>query len=225
MRPLPLRKAGGAWRAVSLLGAVLALVLASAAAPPDLDGWRAARWGMSEADLREAFGQALKPLPGRWEYGDAYAEHALFDVALGGQTFTAYFQMNGESGRLQQVLLQGERTQATPLTYRKLLTALERRYGAPVSACAVPKAGGGPLAVEMTWRFPTTAVHATLLDFYTTAMVFEDPNIGIDPLTPYSKERRNNPQFLPRRVLVRFHPSDREDLMGRRGCLPIEDLD
>jgi hypothetical protein len=192
----------------------------SAAGPEDVPGWRGAGWGMTEAELEDAFGEDLAALPGRWQYGGAYATRALFGVPLGGIDFTAYFQMNARTDRLQQVLLEGLRRRAGPEAFAQLLDALEARYGAPDGTCVVPKAGGQPLLVEYVWTFPTTTVHATLMDFYTTSMFFEDPQAGTDPLQPLYERRRNNPRFLPRRVTVRLHPTDRTDLLSRLECVP-----
>lgn len=195
----------------------LALVPAPAggAAPPgDVEGWRAARWNMTEAELERAFGESLARLPGRWVYGDAYATRALADVTLGDARFRAIFQMNAASDRLQQVLLEPPRRPGQEAVFRSALDELRAAYGPPSGSCTVPRAGGGPLSVDLWWRFATTTVHLTFFDFYTRAMAFEDPNIDSDPLTPYYKTRRNNPQFLPRRALVRFHPTARPDLMS-----------
>jgi hypothetical protein len=196
---------------------VLPLVLASlrgAAQPLDLDGWRAARWGMTEAELEQAFGASLVRLPGRWIYGGAYATRALDDVKLATQRFRAIFQMNAQTNRLQQVLLEPIRQSGQEILFASTGAELRARYGPPSESCAVPRAGGGPLSVELFWRFQTTTVHLTFLDFYTREMAFENPNVDRDPLTPYYQTRRNNPRFLPRRTLVRFHPTGRADLMS-----------
>ena len=205
-----------------LLMIPLALVLLSvrgAAQPEDVEGWKAARWNMTEAELEHAFGETLARLPGRWVYGNAYASRVLEDVVLGDQRFRAIFQMNVDSDRLQQVLLEPLRRPGQEAVFRSTLGKLRATYGRPKKSCTVPRAGGGPLSVELWWRFETTTVHLTFFDFYTRAMTFEDPNIDPDPLTPYYKTRRNNPRFLPRRALVRFHPTVRSDLMSAT-CRP-----
>ncbi len=65
-----------------------------------------ARWNMTEAELEHVFGENLGHLPGRWIYGNAYATRALDGIILGDQGFRAIFQMNVDSDRLQQVLLE-----------------------------------------------------------------------------------------------------------------------
>ena len=77
----------------------------AAAARDDVAGWDATRWGMTEAEIESALGERVVRLPGRWLYGNAYADLAVEDVDVGGLQFTAYLQMNAESHRLQQVLL------------------------------------------------------------------------------------------------------------------------
>lgn len=186
-----------------------ALLLAAAAGPAvardDLSGWEGLRWGMTAAEIRDALGDRAAALPGRWLYGGAYAELAVENVEIGGLAFTAYLQMNAESDRLQQVLLERRRTGALPAAFEAALAALTETLGAPSADCAQAKAGGRPLDYEVTWRFPTTTVHAKFLDFSTTAVFTRDPEAEIDPLVIERKVRRNIRRFMPRRILVRYH--------------------
>jgi len=189
------------------------------AAPRDIEGWRGARWNMTEAELERTFGNSLAHLPGRWIYGNAYATRALGDVRLGNLRFRAIFQMNADSGRLQQILLEPLRRQRPDAVFSAALGELRKTYGPPSRSCNVPRSGGGPLSVEIRWRFPTTTVHLVFFNFHSRAMTSEDPNIDPDPLTPYYKTQRNTPGFLPRRAVVRFHATARTDLMpATAGC-------
>ena len=72
-------------RLLCLVISLLVLSKASGAAPADLEGWRGARWGMTTEDLSAIFGADLKPLPGRWDFGSAYADKALFDAKAQGR--------------------------------------------------------------------------------------------------------------------------------------------
>ena len=206
-----------------ILGLGLALGLSAlrpaAAAPADLAGWGAARWDMTTAELEAAFGARLVTLPGRWIYGGAYAERAILETRVGGLAFTVYFQMNEETGRLQQVLLERRQQNAGPGSFQILEEALEADYGPASEACLLsPK---DPVGLELLWRFSTTTVHATFLDFFSTSILYFDPSLDIDPLRPSSEERIVRRRTLPRRITLRFHPSDREDLMSkRRRCYP-----
>lgn len=198
---------------------VVALVFAGSAAwvdarPVDVKGWDAARWGMTEKDLKKSFGARLIRLPGKWVYQDAYATRAIKDVPLGDLRFRAIFQMNAKDGRLEQVLLEPERRTRQEAAFRSALAALRKTYGPPGRHCAVPGKDGVPLSVEYWWRFPTTTVHIVFFDFYTRAIPSEDPNLEHEPLAPFYWTRRNNPQFLPRRTVVRFHPTARSDLIS-----------
>ncbi len=215
-------------RTFATVGSLIALVLplwgfrgpdtASGAAPADVTGWRTARWGMTEGELVTSFGGELRRLPGRWQYGGAYATYGLFNHAFAGQEFTVFFQMNEQSHRLQQVLLEGGRRKASPASFTAVTSALARKFGPPSGRCSSLRADGVPAATRLWWRFPTTMLHAVFFDDYTGAIVFENPNVDIDPLTPYRETRRNNPRFLPRRILIRLHPSDRADLRGKPPC-------
>ena len=201
---------------VALAG--LGLAIGASAAGGDLPGWRAARWGMSESAISQAFGDGLRRLPGRQAFGGAYADLALPGIEIGGEPFTAFFQMNAGTDRLQQVMLRGMRRQPSERSRRAILSALRGEYGPESLLCTVPKAGGGELVVEHVWQFPTTTVHVSFLDFYSSAMAFEDPNSDRDPRRPFYERQRNAPSLLPRHTAVRFHPTARTDLLSAQGC-------
>lgn len=196
----------------TLLCGILALWARPAAALDDLPGWQDLRWGMTAAQIRDELGDRVTPLPGRWLYGGAYAELAVEQVELGGLAFTAYLQMNSGTHRLQQVLLERRRVGAVPSAYEKVVDALEVTYGPASAECAQAKTGGEPLDYQMTWRFPTTTLHAKFLDFSTTAVFSRDPEAELDPLVIERKVRRNLRRFMPRRILVRYHDAARGDL-------------
>ena len=184
------------------------------ARPADVEGWQGARWGMTEEALERVFGDRLARLPGRWHYGNAYATRMIEDVSIGGQRFRAMLQMNARTHRLQQVLLETVRRPGQEEAFHATLESLRAAYGAADGSCGVPRAGGGPLSLELWWKFPTTVVHLTFFDFHTRGIFSTDPNVDPDPLADWFERRRNNPRFLPRRTLVRYHPADRADLMA-----------
>ena len=200
-------------RPAAVLCALLALpTYAAATAGDDVPGWAATRWGMTSAEIQAVLGDRVIRLPGRWLYGGAYAELAVADVQVGGLGFTAYLQMNAETQRLHQVLLERRRSGAVPVAFERVIDALEARYGPPTEDCAQAKSGGRPLDYRITWRFASTTLHATFLDFSTTAVFSRDPQADHDPLIIERKVRRNLRRFLPRRILIRFHDSARLDL-------------
>ena len=216
----------GRGRFKRLLGLAIFCALAAdpaaAERPDDVAGWRGAAWGMDRAALEEAFGGRLTHLPGSWEFGGAHADLAIRDAAIDDVTFLALFQMNDDTGRLQQVLMERRRVGATPATFATVLDSLEVRYGPPDHSCTIPNAGRSTLAVEMIWVFPTTTLHATFLDFDTTAIQFREPGTFRDPLISARESRTIVRRFLPRRVLVRYHPTERTDLLSPPPCDPRE---
>lgn len=217
-------------RSVAGLAGALTLVLAGllfavpghAAAPSDLQGWRAARWGMDGAALDQAFGESIDRLPGRWEYGGAYATRGVLDIDIAGYRFNAFFQMNDGTDRLQQVLLEGLRQRATQTSHRRVIEHFRGQLGEPTQVCHAPRKTGDPEIVAVRWRFPTTTVHVGLLDFHTRAVMHYDPNVDtIDPRVPSYKHRIITRRSVPRRIIVRFHPADRGDLFGKLDCLTL----
>jgi hypothetical protein len=174
------------------------------------------RFGMTAADLEAALGVRLKRLPGRWGYGGAYAEHALADADVGGVPFAAYFQMSEETGRLQQVLFEHRGPRASAAGFAAVAAALAEAHGPPVETCAA--GGGGPAERRAVWRLASATVHAAFTDFRDPRLALSDPNRDADPLDRSLDRRRNNPRFLPRRIVVRAHPPDRRDLEGAFPC-------
>lgn len=184
---------------------LLAFAAGPAAALDDLAGWQDLRWGMTAVEIQRVLGDRVTALPGRWLYGGAYADLAVEDTDIGGLAFTAYLQMNTETDRLQQVLLERRRTGAVPAAFEAALAELTQRLGPPAGDCVQAKQGGQPLDYQVTWRFPTTTVHAKFLDFSTTAVFSRDPRAEHDPLIIERKVRRNIRRFMPRRIVLRYH--------------------
>jgi hypothetical protein len=207
-----------AWLAALASAVPVAAAAPALASPPaDVVGWRAARWGMTEAELEKAFGARLKRLAAPLHYGGAYARDMLPGVKIAGEHFTAFFQMNARSHRLQQVLLEHDRRRITPAGYLRLVDALEARYGEG-QICVPASAGGASKIVELVWRFPTTTVHASMIDLQSPNLLYEDPNTDLDVLQPSYERRRIVRRFLPRRIVVRLHPSGRKDLISEGRC-------
>lgn len=199
-----------------LLGLVVLLLLGSTSAgaqPTDVEGWQSARWGMTQDELVSAVPAEITVLPGRWEYGRSYADHAVMDAQVGGLAFDAFFQMNKKTDRLEQVLLERRRAGATPAAFGELLAALTDEYGQPSETCRQAKQGGEPQRHELIWRFPTTTVHASFLDFSSMEVLDRDPRPPSVPLAEtveerlrdFLDERRITHRFVPRRIIIRLH--------------------
>lgn len=205
---------GSAILGLSALFGLPATVSAAADLPTDLAGWQGTRWGMTDDNLKEIFGKRLEPLGGRLTYDGLHADRGVDGIRIGNVAFRALFQMSDDRDRLVQVLLEPEGKRPAQLLLRPVHDALRDAFGAPSTACVTPRAGGGPMTVEIVWQMPTTTVHLSLFDFRTQAIVSNDPNADPDPLTPYYKTRRNNPRFLPHRLVVRYHATERKDLIS-----------
>lgn len=204
------------------IAGLLAALLAggsTAAAPPsvDLPGWRAARWGMTDADLETAFGPTLATLPGRWVFGRAYAVRAVLGETIGGERFNAYFEMGARTDRLEQVLLERRGRGRLGAAFAAVRQALEAEHGPPHAVCTARQPGGAA-RVDLVWRFPTTTIHAAFVNLQGSALEYADPNRDPDPIRPNPDRRALSPRALARKLLIRYHPTARADLMGNRGC-------
>ncbi|NBC34283.1 MAG: hypothetical protein GVY13_16525 [Alphaproteobacteria bacterium] len=198
--------------------ACLAVARAYGAPPADVEGWRQARWGMDRAALEDAFGEALTALPGPWDFGPLYADRALFEARFAGLEFTAFLQMDRRDDALAQVLLERRDAAVTDAAYAELLDGLDAAFGPPDAVCRAYPEGRGPTILQARWDFPTTTVHASLLDFVTTGIAFYGTEGFPGPFETARDSRIIEPRALPRRILLRLHPAGRTDLLPRRGC-------
>jgi len=189
--------------AIAMAAALLLAPLSAFAA--DLTTLTAVRWGMTAGELEQALGNAANRLPGRWDFGQYYADTSVEDVEVAGLPFRAFLQMDRQSGRLAQILLERRGRQASPMVFEDIADALARQFGEPDEDLRNGNAAV-PASVRLVWRLPDMTINASFFDFRTSAIFSEDPNRRSDPLVPFAERQRNNPRFLPRRALIRFTP-------------------
>ena len=206
------------------MGVVLAAALLTAQfggsgrASEDVVGWRLAHWGMTVAELDDAFGGALNQLTTPITYKDAYVSRVLSDVEIADRSFIALFQMAESGGALQQVLLVRPRDLATRAGFDAAVASLTAAHGRPMRACETAGVGGTARMLGRTWVFPTTTIHATFVDDR-APIITEDPFTDPDPLT--NRERRQGYKARPPpRLALRYHPSARTDLSAVGACAP-----
>lgn len=192
-------------RAVLLLALLLLAPWPSLAQEDDPAELAGALWGKTAAGLEERLGGRLSPLPGRFDFGPFYAEQQLEGVRIGGLAFRAYLQLDRDTARLSQILLERRRAGATPDALRRVLDALEGLYGPP-DAERTGGRPGLPVSAEFVWNEPGARLTLHLFDFRTTAVFGEDPNRDRDPLSSFYRRMRNNPRLIPTRLTIRLEP-------------------
>jgi len=185
-------------------------ILTTAASAADLEGWHGTAWDMSAAEVDTALGDAVKPVDPPLVYGGAHASRTVPEVDVAGYGYRALLQFADADGRLQQVLLERSRLPDASEAYAAALDANTRDYGEPTLVCH------SPIAHERVWRLPTTTIHLVFLDFSGGSMRY-DPSQEIDPLVPDIERRQHSRRSYPQRLLIRYHPSERDDLMSE-GC-------
>ena len=150
-----------------LLAAAAAALAPTAARAADLSGWDRTRWGMTSAEIARLYRDRAVTLSGHIDFNRLYTDVALRKEPFAGYDFTVYFQMDDNTHRLAQVLLERRRQYATPAAWRDVLAALERSFGTATKSCerhGEPLAGE-PQISERVWALPTTTVYASYLDF------------------------------------------------------------
>jgi len=166
--------------------------------------WQAPAFGQTLAQLDAAFSGRLTVIPPRI-YGPFMAERMLRRVEVAGMPFDVLFQHDPATGRLAQVLAQSRLRAPTGANYRSIASVLSR--GAPAASCAREASGGLPARAETVWTAGGRTTRVSWFDFNSGAMAAEDPNTAADPLQSRAARSRNNPQALPRRIVVRIAPA------------------
>ncbi|MGE0713939.1 MAG: hypothetical protein AB7P02_00745 [Alphaproteobacteria bacterium] len=200
-------------RAARLLLVLAALVAASSPAAADIEGWDKTRWGMTQAEIDRLYGDRLRRPQKPIRYHGARAEAALADVMVGGQPFVVQFLL-GDGGRLQQVLVERRRGQVSRDRFKAVVEELRATLGPPALECL---AGGDPPSGSYVWEGPVTTVHAALFGYSSDVLTVNPSREIRRPVYRPREEYRGLP--LRPRILVRYHPTARRDLFGRReGC-------
>lgn len=197
---------------IPLLGTLGAAVPVHAA---DLPGWVDTRWGMTAGEADAALGDAIEPVDPPLLYGGAKATREVPEAEVAGYPYRALLQFSDANGELQQVLLERSRQPAAPRAYVAALDGFTAAFGEPTLVCDSPRTGAAtsPITRERVWRLPTTTIHLVFIDFSGGSMQY-DPSQEIDPLVPEFQRRLHATRSYPQRLLIRYHPSERTDLMS-----------
>jgi hypothetical protein len=137
-----------------------------AAAASDPQGWREARWGMSGQDLAQTFKGTLEPVGGALEFNNYVVRQRIIRTEIGGRPFVVLFQLDKESEKLKQVLLQYRGSRPMHTDYVEVGKALIAELGAPSRARGQGDYSGSfPSSTsEMRWCFPSTQVVLRYID-------------------------------------------------------------
>lgn len=141
---------------VSLLLLLCAVALAQDK-PVDPGGWTKAKWGMTEAQIKEAFPEAKNIIV----FGSPMLGIEHYQIAALKYRVTFYFDKKESKAGLMRVALQSEDPVNLMGTYASvakdaLLDALRDRYGEPTSTGNERTSTG--LTHEWKWLLPQTSI-------------------------------------------------------------------
>lgn len=145
---------------------VAAVTIGTALAASDPQGWREARWGMSGEDLAQTFKGTLEPVGGALEFNNYVVRQRIIRTDIGGRPFVALFQLDKESEKLKQVLLQYRGSRPMHTDYVEVGKALTAELGAPSRARGRGDYSGSfpSFTTEMRWCFPSTEIVLRYVD-------------------------------------------------------------
>ena len=144
----------------------ITFVAGAALAASDPKGWREARWGMTGEDLAQTFKSTLEPTRGTLEYNNYVVKQRIVRVDIGGRPFVVLFQLDKQSEKLKQVLLQFRGSRPMHTDYVEVGKALTAEFGPPAKARGQGDYSGSfpSYATEMRWCFPTTEIFLRYID-------------------------------------------------------------
>jgi hypothetical protein len=153
-------------RAVIIATIVIQLGTTVASAAGDPHGWREARWGMSGEDLAQTFKGTLEPVGGALEFNNYVVRQRIIRTEIGGRPFVVLFQLDKDSEKLKQVLLQYRGSRPMHTDYVEVGKALAAELGAPSRARGQGDYSGSfPSSTsEMRWCFPSTEIVLRYVD-------------------------------------------------------------
>jgi hypothetical protein len=125
-----------------------------------MDGWKAAKWGMTENEiLKKVKGAKQAEIPNKWDNfgssGPAYSPVVLEGVTIDNIVFKASFILDNKTKKLIAVQLQAPKNAVDFLTASNLEKLLIEKYGAP-SYRKEEKEDGQTLTVN--WDLSKTVV-------------------------------------------------------------------
>jgi hypothetical protein len=149
---------------LGLIGAAMARP--SRAAPADLAGWDATRWGMSADDLARVLGPRRVPLAKPLQYNEYVVRDTVPGLRLAGRPFVALMQLDRRTERLAQVLLRYRGDFPMLSDFVAVRDLLAKDLGPPAERRAETDYRGSfpSFWIEAGWTFPTTAVVLSLVD-------------------------------------------------------------
>lgn len=126
----------------------------------DVGGWSNAKWGMSKADVVEAFGAETRLDASTEVFGDPpirTSRLGIPEVVLAGNPFRAYFFFEPIRGGLEGVLLKSIAEDQLS-SFAPILDLLAAKYGTFQSNV------DGDHKFDAIWRFPSTTITLTKID-------------------------------------------------------------
>ena len=145
---------------VFLLNVAMAIVIfpvaSDAQGPADVEGWRSAKWGMSEAEILEAFKGEARRLDEPVGFSkEGQATVGIPDYSIDGAWYRVLFIFDGQ-GKLNAINIR-PREKGSEGIYRSLEKLLMEKYG-PLSYKNEERKRGGDKNWTARWNFPKTVI-------------------------------------------------------------------
>ena len=128
-------------------------------AKDDVQGWRSARWGMTEEEVLAAFPNEAKRLEKPEKYGIVIATVGIKKLQVAGSDFVVHFSFDTEKKRLKQVNLKPD---PASKSLNVMLPTLERdlteKYGKPDFASNQAPRVAGMKVMTRSWKKGATRI-------------------------------------------------------------------
>ncbi|MFI5338253.1 MAG: hypothetical protein ACHQ7N_00245 [Candidatus Methylomirabilales bacterium] len=150
---------------------VLVPVASTAQGPTDIEAWRSAKWGMTEAEILEIFKGEARKLDKEVRFSSGTATVEIPDYSIDGTRYRVLFLFDVSTKTLTKIQIQPKRETAASgalnaVLYRRLEMLLTEKYGPPTSAHE-NKPRNGPAGFDdwvAWWSFPKTIISLHYFD-------------------------------------------------------------
>lgn len=158
---------------------------------------------------------SASPLDPPLDFGPMAATHVADGIAEAGLAFRLFVQTDRATGRIRQLLFERRRGEIGPDDAETAFSDIAATDGRPLWSCARTANGTS----HALWRREGIVIHLISFDDAARGIARFDPNTDSDPRARSSDRLRVRTRDLPKRLIVRIHATNDEEL-GRLPACP-----
>ena len=136
----------------------------------DINGWRKAKWGMTERQIVNVFSGEAIQLPAKEEHKEgSYANLGINNYDIDGDKYKVRFLMDKNTQKLKEVIIMPMMKNPYDFYYKRLQEMLIDKYGSPDynREETDPDRVATKTDYKTVWNFPSTKIELTYIQVET----------------------------------------------------------